>query len=183
MLASIGLLNAAYRHLALTLPTKWLGPDLAAAATIALAEAVGENGMVAGEALDLAARGSTPGLDALERIHALKTGSLFIAAIVEAGRLAGAGSVEQAALRAYAKNLGLAFQIVDDLLEVTSTPAQTGKDVTTTGGPTFVSLAGTDGARQIVHELIETAVQSLAPLGRGGARLCALARQSEQRDR
>ena len=184
MLASIGLLTASFRHLTQQLPTKWLGPDLASPVVEALADAVGESGMVAGEALDLLARGTQPDLDEMERIHALKTGSLFIAATVEASRLAGAGSFEQAALRAYAKNLGLAFQIVDDLLDVTSAPEKTGKQSQIVDdAPNFVTLAGVDGARQIVHELIQTAVQSLAPLGKRGELLAQLALMSEQRDR
>lgn len=183
-LASVALLNAAFRHLAQQLPPRWLGPDAASGSCVALADAVGENGMIAGEALDLLARGQRLGLDEMERIHALKTGSLFIACAVEAARLAGGGAAELAALRAYAKNLGLAFQITDDLLDVVGDPHKTGKlNTTAEMSPSFVSLAGVDGARQIVSELIETSIKSLSALGKRGDRLVQIARLVERRDR
>jgi geranylgeranyl pyrophosphate synthase len=182
ILAAVGLLTSAFRHLAGQLPSRWLGPDAGSACAVALADAIGENGMLAGEALDLLARGRQLGLAAVEQIHALKTGSLFIAATVEAARLAGAGAYEQAALRAYAKNLGLAFQITDDLLEVDSTHQQTGKlSRTVDQAPTFVAIAGIDGARQIVQELIDTAVTSLEPLAQRAETLRAIARATASR--
>ena len=82
-----------------------------------------------------------------------------------------------AALTAYAKNLGLAFQIVDDLLDVTGTTADTGK---TTGRDarktTFVSFSGVDGARTLALELCETAARALTPFGPRAESLAALAR-------
>ena len=103
---------------------------------------------------------------------------------MEAGRLAGAGPEEQAALRAYAKNLGLAFQITDDLLDVVGDPDKTGKDIGADAeGPNFVSFAGIEGARKIADELVETAVHSLAPLRSGRERLASIARYVGRRDR
>jgi geranylgeranyl diphosphate synthase type II len=184
VLAAVALLNAAFRHAALHSRPRWIGPDDAVGTVRELTAAVGEDGMVAGEALDLLAAGQTVGLDQLERIHALKTGSLFIACAVEAARLSGAGADEQATLRAYAKNVGLAFQITDDLLDAVGSAERTGKDVgRDREGSSFVAFAGIEGARQLADELIETAVGSLATLGRRGARLAALARYVGARDR
>ncbi len=184
MLAAVGLLNAAYGHLARASRRRWIGPDDGIGSAIALSEAVGENGMVAGEGLDLLARDETPGLEDLEQIHAMKTGSLFIACTVEAGRLAGAGSNESTALRAYSKNLGLAFQIIDDVLDAVGDPEKTGKDTgQDEGGANFVTFAGVDGARQLSAELIETAVLSLSTFGSRARRLEEIARYVGGRDR
>ncbi|GAB4224410.1 MAG: polyprenyl synthetase family protein [Acidobacteriota bacterium] len=184
MLASIGLLAAAFRHLARNGRTRWFGADDATRTVAVLAEAVGEDGMVVGEALDLAARGRELTLDQLERIHALKTGSLFIACTAEAARLAGAGPAERNALETYAKNLGLAFQVVDDVLDVAGDPARTGKDAgADREGASFVRFAGVEGARRLAAELVETAVAALAPLGPRGARLGEIARFVLERDR
>ncbi len=184
VLASIGLLSRAFGYLAERCRARFMGRDDAVGAVAALARAVGEDGMIAGEALDLAARDSTPGLEDLERIHALKTGSLFIACAVESARIAGAGPAERAALHAYAKNLGLAFQVVDDLLDATGDPDTIGKDTgRDRGGASFVEYAGVEGARRLADDLVETAIQSLAPLGRGTEVLEALARYVSERER
>lgn len=184
ILAAVSLLCAAFRHPAACSRPRWLGPDDAVGTVFHLADAVGDQGMVAGEALDLLARGSRPGLDELERIHALKTGSLFIACAVEAGRLSGAGPDERAALKAYAKNLGLAFQITDDLLDVIGDPEKTGKDIgQDADGASFVTFAGLEGAERLARELVDTAVLALAPLGKRATVLEAIARFVVERDR
>jgi geranylgeranyl diphosphate synthase type II len=184
VLASIGLLCSGFRHAAAASRKRWLGQDDGVGVVSGLAEAVGESGMIAGEALDLLARGTSPGLEDLEKIHSMKTGSLFIGCAVEAGRVGGAGPDELAALRSYAKNLGLAFQITDDLLDVVGDPTKTGKDIgADEEGPSFVTFAGVDGARKLAEELVDTAVESLAPLGRRGARLEEIARFVARRDR
>jgi geranylgeranyl diphosphate synthase type II len=184
ILAAVSLLSGAYRHVARCSRPRMMGPDDAVGTVQQLAEAVGENGMVAGEALDLLARGAAPGFEELERIHALKTGSLFIACAIEAGRRAGAGATEQAALKAYAKNLGLAFQITDDLLDVVGDPEKTGKDVgLDEAGASFVTFAGVEGARQLALDLLDTAARSLGPIGRRGDVLEAIARSVATRER
>jgi len=184
VLASVALLSGAFRHLARSSRPRMMGPDDAIGTIGQLAEAVGESGMVAGEALDLLARGARTGFEELEQIHALKTGSLFIACAVDAGRRSGAGTAEQAALKAYAKNLGLAFQITDDLLDAVGDPEKTGKDVgLDDSGASFVTFAGIDGARQLAADLIATASASLAPLGRRGDVLDQIARSVVSRER
>ena len=108
----------------------------------------------------------------LERIHRGKTGSLFVAAATSGALVAGGGAEPVASLAAYAKNLGLAFQIIDDLLDVEGDPAQTGKAVRADARrTTFVSFSGVAGARQLARELCETADRALAPFGRRADRL------------
>ena len=85
---------------------------------------------------------------------------------------AGSGTDQQQWLAAFAKNLGLAFQIVDDLLDVSGDPTATGKAVRADARKTtFVSFSGVDGARQLAAELCETADRALAPLGAKADRL------------
>jgi geranylgeranyl diphosphate synthase type II len=102
----------------------------------------------------------------LEFIHSRKTGSLFTAS-ADLGALASrAPSAERAAVVAYAKNLGLAFQIVDDVIDAAGDTAAAGKDVAQDRGKTtFVTFAGLDGARQLARELVETSEKALASFG------------------
>lgn len=184
ILAAVALLSGAYRHVARCSRPRMMGPDDAVGTVQQLAEAVGENGMVAGDALELLARGAAPGAEELERIHALKTSSLFIACAVEAGRRAGAGTAEQAALRAYAKYLGLAFHVTDELLGVAGDPDNPGEDAgRDEDAPRFVALAGVEGARHLVRDLLDAAARSLAPIGKRGEVLEAIARSVAMRDR
>jgi len=167
ILAAFGLLNLAYGVLA----QSYL-PALAAQMSTLLSQAVGPAGLIGGQALDLDATGSTITFEMLERIHRGKTGSLFVAAATCGALTAGAAAEPIAALQAYAKNLGLAFQIVDDLLDVAGTTADTGKAVRADARKTtFVSFSGIDGARQLAAELCDTADRALAPFGAKADRL------------
>ena len=108
----------------------------------------------------------------LERIHRGKTGALFSAAATAGAMAAGAPADSIAALQAFAKNLGLAFQIIDDLLDVEGDPAVTGKPVRGDAKKTtFVSFSGPAGARQLAAELCHTADRALHPFGRRAERL------------
>jgi geranylgeranyl diphosphate synthase type II len=108
----------------------------------------------------------------LERIHRGKTGALFSAAATAGALTAGAPRDAIASLQAFAKNLGLAFQIIDDLLDVEGDPAVTGKPVLEDlKKTTFVSFSGAAGARQIATELCHTADRALTPFGGQAARL------------
>jgi geranylgeranyl diphosphate synthase type II len=177
ILAAFGLLNDAYGHLA-----RGYEPALAARISALYADAVGLDGLVAGQAEDVLATDQALTFDTLERIHRRKTGVLFSAAAT-AGALSAGGSADDiAALTAYAKNLGLAFQIVDDLLDVTGTPEETGKAVKSdVRKTTFVSFSGVDGARELALELCRTATSALAPFGRRAAHLAELAEFVAQR--
>jgi geranylgeranyl diphosphate synthase type II len=167
ILAAFGLLNLAYGVLAGSYP-----PALSAQMSSRLANAVGPSGLIGGQALDLEATDKAITFEMLERIHRGKTGALFVAAAACGAITTGAAPEPIAALTAYAKNLGLAFQIVDDLLDVTGTVADTGKAVRADARKTtFVSFSGVDGARQLAAELCETADRALAPFGGKADRL------------
>jgi geranylgeranyl diphosphate synthase type II len=161
ILSAFGLLNLAYGEIARSYPA-----TLAAQLTSTVSEAVGPTGLIGGQALDLEATDQAITFEALERIHRGKTGALFVAAATCGALVAGAGPESLAPLAAYAKNLGLAFQIVDDLLDVAGTTAETGKAVRADARKTtFVSFSGVDGARQLAAELCVTADRALAPFG------------------
>jgi len=167
ILAAFGLLTLAFDAVA-----RAYDPPLARRLAMLLAEAVGLEGLIAGQAEDLLSTDRDIGFDTLERIHRRKTGALFSAAATAGALTSGASVDEIAALAAYAKNLGLAFQIVDDLLDVTGRPEETGKAVRLDAKKTtFVSFSGVHGARQLAAELCQTADAALAPFGRRADRL------------
>jgi geranylgeranyl pyrophosphate synthase len=167
ILAAFGLLNRAYGELA-----RAYDPPLATRMTTLLSDAVGPSGLIGGQALDLRATDTAIDFETLERIHRGKTGALFVAAAACGAISAGAAPDAIHSLSAYAKNLGLAFQIVDDLLDVAGDPTQTGKAVRADARKTtFVSFSGVDGARQLAAELCQTADRALAPFGSRADRL------------
>jgi geranylgeranyl diphosphate synthase type II len=171
ILAAFGLLNEAYRHLS----SSYEAP-LASRLASLYADAVGLDGLVAGQAEDVLASDTALTFETLERIHRRKTGVLFSAAATAGALTAGGSTTDISALTAYAKNLGLAFQIVDDLLDVIGTPDETGKAVRQDARKTtFVSFSGVDGARQLAQELCQTAKMALGPFGARGLRLSELA--------
>ncbi len=148
-------------------------------ACVLLAGAAGVEGMAGGQAIDLAAVGRVLDIDELEQMHRRKTGALIEAA-VKLGAACGVPlSAEQdAALERYARAAGLAFQVIDDVLDVEGTASSLGK----TGGkdaannkPTFVSLLGLDGAKAHAEALRQEAQAALLPLGETAARLSELA--------
>jgi geranylgeranyl diphosphate synthase, type II len=176
ILAAFGLQNRAFDILA----RGWPGaPTAGVRETIAadLARAIGMDGMIAGQAADLQMTGREIDFNTLEFIHSRKTGALFIAAAVLGVESAAADAAARAAIEAYAKNLGLAFQIVDDLLDVTGDAAVAGKDVRQDlKKTTFVSFAGVEGARQLAAELAATSIETLVRFGPGAEPLRELAR-------
>lgn len=131
----------------------------------ALAQAAGANGMVGGQMIDLIAE-HRPDLDmgAITRLQRLKTGAL-IAFACEAGPILGKAQVApRLALRGYAHDLGLAFQIADDLLDVQGSPGETGKPVhqdAAAGKATFVSILGPERARAQAQLLVEQSIRHL----------------------
>jgi geranylgeranyl diphosphate synthase type II len=167
ILAAFALLNDAYGAIA-----RACDPPLAARLTVSLSASVGIDGLIGGQADDLLATDQQIDFEMLERIHRGKTGALFVAAATAGAHTAGASADAVAALAAYAKNLGLAFQIIDDLLDVEGDPAQTGKAVRSDARKTtFVSFSGVEGARMLARELCDTADRALQPFGRKADRL------------
>lgn len=145
----------------------------------ALAAAAGVHGMVGGQAIDLAAEGQKLNVGEITRLQQLKTGALM-AFSCEAGAILGhASPAERQALRMYAHDLGLAFQIADDLLDVEGSTEETGKRVkkdTSAGKATFVSLLGVDRARSQAQILADQACQHLDLFKEKGQLLRDLAR-------
>ena len=136
-----------------------------------LALAAGTDGMCGGQAIDLdAMRGQADfPLDGtgLERMHGMKTGALMRAAIVMGARAGGAGEVALALLDRYAEAIGLAFQIVDDILDVESSSEELGKTAgkdAAQNKPTYVSVLGLEAARRRAADLCESANRALAAL-------------------
>jgi geranylgeranyl diphosphate synthase, type II len=167
ILAAFALLNLAYGTVAASAE-----PVLATRVAQLVAEAIGVEGLVGGQAADLLATDQSINFETLERIHRGKTGALFVAAASAGAMTAEAAPDAIAALAAYAKNLGLAFQIIDDLLDVEGDPADTGKSVRADARKTtFVSFSGLSGARLLAQELCETANRALSPFGRRADRL------------
>jgi geranylgeranyl diphosphate synthase type II len=176
VLAAFALMNRAFELLA----EGWDGgPDDAARGAIAreLARAIGQDGMIAGQSVDLQMEGRTIDFPTLEFIHSRKTGALFMASAATGAMAARARPAERAAVVAYAKNLGLAFQIVDDLIDAVGGSEEAGKDVGQDARKTtFVSFAGADGARALAEELIAVSIAALAPFGSRATPLRELAR-------
>ena len=133
--------------------------------------------MIAGQARDLAATDRDVDFATLEFIHSRKTGALFVACAAMGALAADAGPTETAAVKAYAKNLGLAFQIVDDLIDASGRAAEAGKDVgQDLKKTTFVSFSGVDGAAQLARELAQASQEALRPFGSRARALGELAR-------
>lgn len=139
-----------------------------------LAEACGLLGLASGQALDLRTQPKDATFDRLETIHARKTGALFVAAAEIGAVLGDAREKELAAVRSYAKNVGLAFQIVDDLLEK-DPEAKLGKEARRAPAPTFARHVGREGAKQLVDELTAHAIAALSVFGAKGALLASFA--------
>ena len=142
-----------------------------------LAKASGKDGMAGGQMLDIEAeKEATPTLDHIRRIQSHKTGALFRFAC-EAGAIM-VGS-DRTPLRRYADDIGLAFQITDDLLDLESTPQELGKATQKDSGKgkaTIASLMGHETAQLKARELVETAIAALAPYGKAADTLRATAR-------
>ena len=140
--------------------------------------------MIAGQAEDLAATDRKLDFATLEFIHRNKTGALFMASAAVGAAAARASSAERSSLVAYAKNLGLAFQIVDDLVDATFAAGEAGKDVgKDVKKTTFVSFAGVAGAWQLAGELIDTSEAALRGFGPRAQPLRDLARYVVSRRR
>jgi farnesyl diphosphate synthase len=151
-----------------------------------LARAAGAYGMAGGQMLDLLPPQQAADMEAIARLQRLKTGAL-IGWSVECGAVLGrAGTDERLSLRGYAQNLGLAFQIADDLLDVSGVPSSVGKRLRkdeAQGKATFVTLLGEERARRQAEILVEQAVEHLHTFGQAAELLAAIARFAITRDR
>jgi geranylgeranyl diphosphate synthase type II len=183
ILAGDGLLTLAFEVVArYTRP-----PEAAADCVRALAEGAGPSGMVAGQMADLEAEGrDDANIEALEAIHRRKTGALLRASLKMGGIVAGADAGVLRALESYGHAVGLAFQIVDDLLDVEGDEAKLGKRVnkdSSLGKWTYPALLGVVRSRERAKALAVEAVEALAAFGERGTTLRALAMDLLERDR
>ncbi len=143
-----------------------------------LAQAAGSPGMAGGQAIDLESVGKSLSLPELELMHIMKTGALIRASVLLGARCGTLANGELEALDRYAKCIGLAFQVVDDILDAeapTETLGKTaGKDAAQ-GKPTYVSLLGIAQAREWAERLRQDAHAALAPFGERASQLRGLA--------
>jgi geranylgeranyl diphosphate synthase, type II len=164
-LAGDGLLTDAFALVARSAKAAAVAPDVVLETIAELAEAAGSAGMVGGQVIDLLAEGQPMTERELEYLHSKKTGALFVASVCGGARLGGANPAELQALSAYARGFGLAFQVVDDLLDVEQTTEQLGKRAQkdhSRGKATYPALIGVDRSRRLAHELAEQACNALA---------------------
>jgi geranylgeranyl diphosphate synthase, type II len=149
-----------------------------------IGDAAGAGGMVGGQAIDLQAAGQAPGhaialdRDGLQAMHARKTGALIRASAVSGAIMAGASDDRIAAVDRYATDLGLAFQIVDDILDVEGSAEQLGKTAGKDAAgakPTYPSLFGLERSRALARECVDRAQRTLADADLTGGQLTAIA--------
>jgi geranylgeranyl diphosphate synthase, type II len=180
ILAGDALLTRAFHLMAETSP-EWeaarLRRRLQAAAL--LGDACGTTGLIGGQIEDLAAEGHAIGAEALERLHRAKTGALLGACVRGGAVLGGADEADLARLTRYASAIGLAFQVVDDILDATEAAAALGKTAgkdAAAGKATYVSVHGIEGARVLAKRLLDEAREAISPFGPRGELLEEMAR-------
>lgn len=168
LLAGDGLLNLAFETMLRADNRAKLPAERVLGAASALADASGIDGMVGGQVIDLQSEGKAIELSTLEALQEGKTAALLTAACVMGARLAGADPAKEEAARLYGYNVGLSFQIVDDILDVTASAEQLGKPVGSDADNekvTYVSLLGLDEARRLAAERTQTALAALDVFG------------------
>lgn len=185
ILAGDGLLNLAFE----TMLEGSLGANLDASRSLQameiIANAAGVNGMIGGQVVDLESEGKKVEKDTLDYIHNHKTSALLEASINAGAILGGANEDELIALDTYGKSIGLAFQIVDDILDIVGDIDKLGKDIGSdveNGKATYVSIYGLEESRKMVDKLIDTAIECLEIFGDKAEFLKALAIYLKDRD-
>lgn len=178
LLAGDALLNLAFETMLSEEALNLVGAEVAAKAAKILADASGSKGMIAGQVIDIESEGKDIPLEILKEMDLKKTGALIVAAAKMGCIIAKASEKEINAAEKYAKNLGLAFQVVDDILDVTSSSEVLGKKVgsdETNSKSTYVSLLGLEKSKEIALELTEKAIDALNELSGDTALLKELA--------
>src|SRR5207302_8513587 len=159
----------------------WVRSDL----VLELARAAGPNGMAGGQMMDLVAEGRQLDLPAITRLQQLKTGALIEYAVEAACIMVKLPNDGRTPYRGYARNIGLAFQIADDLIDHSGDAVAAGKPIgrdADAGKATFVSLLGEQRARQQAGFLVEQAIEHLSGHGAEADLLRAIARFAVERD-
>jgi len=119
-------------------------------------------------------------------MHRMKTGALLEASVLLGGIVAGASSATREGLERYASSIGLAFQVVDDILDVTSDTATLGKTAgkdAASQKPTYVSILGMDASRELLQSLAQEAFEALRPMGSSAEPLAGVVEYIVNRDR
>jgi geranylgeranyl diphosphate synthase type II len=151
-----------------------------------LARAAGAVGMVGGQVIDIEATGKKISIEELEQLHRGKTGELLLVSVRAGARMGGADAEAMERLTVYGRALGLAFQIVDDVLDITADLQTLGKDPGSdreAGKTTFVDVLGVDGAKARARSVMDEGMTALAPFGERAEALRALGRYTVERDR
>ena len=180
ILAGDGLLNMAYETM-LEAPYAQEHPAEALRAMKEIACRAGVRGMVAGQTLDVKLEGHTPSMESVRYIHLHKTADLLTAPVVAGLMLAGATEEQLEAGRAYGRGLGLAFQIIDDLLDLEGDVASLGKDTgmdAQRGKMTWPAVRGVEQARADAAEAVRSAMEAMRVFGDRGQKLADLAHES-----
>jgi geranylgeranyl diphosphate synthase, type II len=185
ILAGDALLTRAF-HLLSAVPAVWPADRLRRClqAAALLAEACGTRGLIGGQVLDLESEGREVDAATLERLHRAKTGALLCACVMGAAVLGDAPEPDRTRLERYARAVGLAFQVVDDVLDATEGAAQLGKTAgkdRAAGKATYVRVHGLEQAQRTAQQLHEQALDALAPLGPRADLLRELARMMVER--
>lgn len=163
-----------------------LSSDTTAQIARELFEAAGARGMIKGQVLDLEAEGRDITQDELIAIHECKTGALIAASAVMGALAAGADAIRVRAIRGYGRAVGLAFQVVDDILDATATSSQLGKTAGKDAAQrkaTFVSVVGLEAARRAAKEQADRGMDHLASIGLDSGLLAALGHYIVERGR
>jgi geranylgeranyl diphosphate synthase type II len=162
-LAGDALLTDAFKVLART-ASEGIASNLVLETVAELADAAGSAGMVGGQVIDLLGEGSSKTIEELEELHAKKTGALFLASVRGGARLGGATPSQIDSLDGYARALGLAFQVIDDLLDVQGTAEQMGKRTQkdqARGKATYPAILGLEKSVALTRELEHRAHRAL----------------------
>jgi geranylgeranyl diphosphate synthase type II len=184
ILAGDALLTRAFEMVALRSPGVPAERLLQVVGELSLAS--GAPGLVGGQVVDLESEGKAVDLETLEYIHLHKTGALLRACVISGALVAGADATLQAALHTYARGIGLAFQIIDDILDVTASSAVLGKTAgkdLTADKTTYPKLLGLEESRRRADGLVAEAKAALEPWRERAAPLLALADYITSRDR
>ena len=182
ILAGDGLLTFAFDLI--SRPDPAISPMVRSELVLELARAAGPGGMAGGQMLDLTAETNTPDEAGIVLLQSMKTGALLRFACEAGAMLGGAISAERSRLRKFGEKIGQAFQLADDILDVTATAEQMGKKTAKdadAGKGTLVSLWGLERAKAKADELVKEAGALLEPFGERGAILNACARYIVER--
>lgn len=151
-----------------------------------IARAAGYQGMIEGQMRDIASEKQDMDIEAVKEMHFLKTGTLIEASVVAGAIISGADEADISCLRNYASELGLAFQVTDDILNIEGDPSIMGKSVGTDAfhhKSAFPAMIGMDASKQYARQLIGKAVESLSVFGNRAGPLCAIAKYVLSRKR